>query len=398
MNILIVHEVNYLSKIIYEFQIVPEILSILGHDVTVVDYDDMWHDDPQTRGTTLRTHVYRNVHRAYPQASVTVRRPGMVRFPIISRISGALTATYDIRRVLKEARPDVVLLYGIPTIGAQTVLLARQARVPLVCRAIDVTHELVPNKALVPPTHMLAKYVFTHAGLNVALTPHLKTYIESYGVDDKRVRLLPSGVDTIMFCPGKRNDEMLGAWGIQPENRVILFMGTIYRFSGLDRVIRGFSKLIAKHPNTRLVIAGSGEDETRLKRMAADSGVASHIIFAGLLPYAVLPDLIRASDVCINPFELNGVTRKILPTKLFQYLACGKPVVATELPGTLPFLRGEEHGIVYAHLDDFIFQVSDLLSDPERMNRLALNGVAAVRMYDWRQIAETMVGWMKEVK
>src|SRR5262249_41169905 len=126
MRILTVHEVNYLSKIIYEFQIVPEILSMLGHEVTIVDYDDTWHHDPQKRGTNLRTRVYRNVHRAYSQASVTVRRPGMVRFPILSRISGALAATYDIRRVMKAARPDVVLLYGIPTIGVQTLLLARE--------------------------------------------------------------------------------------------------------------------------------------------------------------------------------------------------------------------------------------------------------------------------------
>src|SRR5262245_50709196 len=154
MRILVVHEVNYLSKIIYEFQILPEILSLLGHDVTVIDYDDTWRQDPQTHGTALQARTYHDVHRDYAKASITLQRSVMIRLPILSRISGALTDTQEIRRLLSEAdKPDVVLLYGIPTIGVQALLLAHRARVPVICRAIDVTHELVPNRMLVPATH-----------------------------------------------------------------------------------------------------------------------------------------------------------------------------------------------------------------------------------------------------
>src|SRR5262249_42871505 len=152
----------------------------------------------------------------------------------------------------------------------------------------------------------------------------------------------------------------------------------------------------AQCPNARLLIAGSGEDEARLRQLTTELGLSSQVIFTGLLPYDALPDLIRSSDVCINPFELNGVTQNILPTKLFQYLACSKPVVATQLPGTLPFLSGEEHGVVYVPLNDFVATLAQLLSNPERMKRLGENGVQAVQAYDWRQIAETIAGWIKE--
>jgi glycosyltransferase involved in cell wall biosynthesis len=176
-----------------------------------------------------------------------------------------------------------------------------------------------------------------------------------------------------------------------------LFMGTIYRFSGLDRVIREFPDLLAKHPNARLLIVGTGEDETRLKGLAVEHGVSPSVVFTGLQPYAALPDIIRASDICINPFELNGVTQNILPTKLFQYLACGRPVLATELPGTLPFLEGEQHGIVYADLDHFVSSLSQLMSDPAKMSRLGASAAAVVRIYGWTEIAKTMVAWMEEL-
>src|SRR5262249_9846459 len=102
---------------------------------------------------------------------------------------------------------------------------------------------------------------------------------------------------------------------------VILFMGTIYKFSGLDRIIGEFSKLLSRYPAAKLLVVGCGEGESTLKTLAVRAGVSSHVGFGGLQPYAALPDLIRSSDICINHFERNAVARDILPTKLFQYLA-----------------------------------------------------------------------------
>jgi len=82
MKILIVHEVSYLDKIVYEYQILPEMLSMLGHEMTVVDYDETWRSRlPASRRVDLRTKIHANTHRRYPAASVTVRRPGMIHLP-----------------------------------------------------------------------------------------------------------------------------------------------------------------------------------------------------------------------------------------------------------------------------------------------------------------------------
>jgi glycosyltransferase involved in cell wall biosynthesis len=269
--------------------------------------------------------------------------------------------------------------------------------VPVVFRAIDVTHELVPSALLVPVTRILEKFVFNAVDLNIALTPQLRSYILAYGVPEKRVRLLPSGVDAEMFCPGPRNNRLLAQWGVRPGDPVVLFMGTIYRFSGLDHVIEDYPRVLAQHPNAKLLIVGSGDDEPRLKAMTSAKGISDSVLFAGLQPYSLLPDVIRSSDVCINPFELNGITTNILPTKLFQYMSCHKPVLATSLPGTRTFLSGEEQGIVYAPLETFNHELSRLLSEPERRAALGNSGSCAAKAYDWRRIAMTMASWLEEV-
>jgi glycosyltransferase involved in cell wall biosynthesis len=387
MRILVVHEVNYLSKTIYEFQILPEILSLLGHSVTIVDYNDSWKHEKNGRGLLSPRQVYPTTHRAYDRAKISLYRPAMIRIPGVSRISGAVNSGLEIAKLLNHSRFDAVLLYGLPTVGIQTILSARIYGVPVVFRAIDVSHELVPP-ALSLPTRMIESIVFNHVDLNIALTPLIRDYIQAYGVPDDKVRLLPSGVDTELFSPEFKNDT---------HDPVVLFMGTIYRFSGLDRVVRDWKRLLAIHPGAKLLIVGSGEDQMRLERIAQETGVASQVIFAGMQPYSVLPEFIRSSDVCINPFELNGITEKILPTKLFQYLACGKPVVATKLPGTVPFLRGEEDGVIYTDPDEAVNALIKLLSEPARCLKLGENGVAAARKYDWREIAKQTLSWLDEL-
>jgi glycosyltransferase involved in cell wall biosynthesis len=381
--------VNYLEKIVYEFQILAETLSRLGHEVVVVDYDDTW-DQRGGPWLDLRTTVYEAVHRAYPDACVTVRRPGMIRVPILSRISAAVTTAIEVWKTLGSG-VDVVLLYGVPSVGWQTVVAARLAGVPVLFRSIDVLHRLVPYRVLVPVARLLERIVYRRADRIIAVTPRLREYVLSFGVETARVEVLPSGVDTALFSPGPRDDALMAEWGIRPADPVMLFMGTIYRFSGLDWVIAGLSALLRRHPGAKLFVAGIGVDEDRLKELAHKAGVAKSVVWAGMQPFGGLPALIRAATVCINPFELNAITRDILPTKLFQYLACGRPVVATELPGTLAFLRGEEHGIVYASLDRFVDRVAEVMENPAQRERLGAAGVAAARGYEWRRIAEKLV-------
>src|SRR5439155_10361372 len=140
-------------------------------------------------------------------------------------------------RFLRDNPVDAVLLYGLPTVGVQTLVAARNRGVPVIFRSIDVLHRLVPFRTLSAATRVLERYIYRNVDAIYTVTLHLKNHILSYSVPESRIRVLPSGVDTAMFSPGPRNDALLQRWNIGPRDPVILFMGTIYKFSGLDRVI-----------------------------------------------------------------------------------------------------------------------------------------------------------------
>ncbi len=400
MKIVVIHEVNYLTKVIYEYQIIPEILASLGHEVVVIDYDETWRDANGLTGPIwdLKTRVHKGVSRAYPEGQVTVRRPGMIRLPVLSRLTGAALNGAEVFRELRRSHVDAILLYGVPTVGVQTLLAAYFHGVPVIFRAIDISHELVARLPIVSRvTRFLEGVVYKRADGVIALTPRFKSYIQSYGVPESKVRVLPVGVDCRMFCDGSISRTGVHHWGITDDDFVALFMGTIYRFSGLDRVIQDLPQLIAAHPTTKLLIVGHGEDEPRLRELSHTMGVAHNVVFTGVQPYALLPEIIRAANVCINPFELNAITRDILPTKVFQYLATGRPVLATQLPGMLPFLAGEQHGVVYASPEDFIAQLGALEDDHDRCVSLGKAGAETMRSsYDWLRIAEKLLAYMAE--
>src|SRR5438445_441893 len=119
-----------LANVVDNF-VLREILSMLGHDVTVIDYDDSWKTAGNGDRSGLRTRIHVSVHRAYAGASVTVRRPGMIRLPVLSRVSAAITSGIETYRFLRSQSPDAILLYGLPTVGVQTYLAAQKFGVPV---------------------------------------------------------------------------------------------------------------------------------------------------------------------------------------------------------------------------------------------------------------------------
>ena len=79
MNILFIHEVDWLNKVVFDIHSLAESLSLLGHRVYAIDYENMWHRNGFFNLASLKTREFSGVSRAFPQASVTLRRPGLIK-------------------------------------------------------------------------------------------------------------------------------------------------------------------------------------------------------------------------------------------------------------------------------------------------------------------------------
>jgi glycosyltransferase involved in cell wall biosynthesis len=375
VNILFVHEIDWLRKVVFEIHTLSELLSLRGHSVYAIDYESMWERNTTFDFGTLKTKEVEGIARAYRDASVSLIRPGFVKIPGISRLSAACTHRRVIRRIIREKAIDVVILYSVPTNGLQTLSAARKYGVPVIFRSIDILHELVPFSLLAPVTRFVEKKVYTGADMVLTISPRLSGYVSDAGTPKERIRLLNLGVDTDMFRPAEDEPALRQQWGLG-DGPVIVFIGTLFEFSGLDNYIRQFPDILHKVPSARLLIVGDGPQRTYLEKIINELGLEKSIVITGFQPYEDMPRYINLAAVCINTFLMTDTTRDIFPTKIVQYLACGKPVLATPLPGIKASVEGEGQGIVYSELDDMGRETVSLLESEERRRK---TGQAALK-------------------
>jgi glycosyltransferase involved in cell wall biosynthesis len=178
-------------------------------------------------------------------------------------------------------------------------------------------------------------------------------------------------VDTDLFRPSTDTGGLRQKWGLGQKAPVIVFIGTLFNFSGLDALINQFPRLLKEIPEAKLLIVGDGPQRPRLEKIIAELGLSKQVIITGFQPYLSMPQYINLATVCINSFLVTDATRDIFPGKIVQYLACGKAVVATPLPGMVAVTPGEDQGVVYADsANDMVREIISLLKSPERRQKL----------------------------
>ncbi|MEK7353783.1 MAG: glycosyltransferase [Chloroflexota bacterium] len=196
MNVLFVHEVDWVKKPVYDLHFVAEGLSLRGHHVYAIDYEDSWKRSSFFDFGSLKTREFKGVSRAFPGASVDVRRPGFVKIPVLSRISAAITSYFEIKKTIRDKSIDAVVLFSVPTSGLQTISLARKFKIPVFFRSIEIYNRLVPYRVLRPITKLIEKRVYSSVDAVLPNTPQYQKYVISMGVTESIVRLLPFPMDT----------------------------------------------------------------------------------------------------------------------------------------------------------------------------------------------------------
>ena len=136
------------------------------------------------------------------------------------------------------------------------------------------------------------------------------------------------------------------------KDKVIVFIGTLFEFSGLDGFIREFPRVIEKVPEAKLLIVGDGPQRQKLEKIIAELGLKSRVTITGFQPYQTMPQYISLATLCINPFLNTKETRDIFPGKILQYIACGKVAVVTPLLGIKSLIPDESKGVFYADTAD----------------------------------------------
>ena len=398
MNILFIHEVDWLKKVVFDIHSLAEALSLSGHKVYAIDYEPEWLRKGLLDLGSLKQKEYKAVSRAFRGSSVSLIRPGFIKISGLSRISAGFTHYSAIQKTIREKDIDAIVLYSAATNGMQALHLAHKFNIPVVFRSIDILNQLVTYPMLRPPTRFLEKKVYSQADMILTLTPRLSTYVTDLGADEARVKLLPMPVDTNLFHPAIDTAEVRQKWVLGASDPIILFMGTLFEFSGLDVLIPKFPEILRQIPEAKLLIVGDGPQRPKLEGIISALNLHRQVIITGFEPYQTMPQYINMATICINTFLTTDATRDIFPGKLVQFLACGKATIATALPGTIAVIAGEEQGMVYAsNTDDMLKEIASLLKSSKRRQQLEKAGLNYVKqVHSYEKIAEQLEAHLEQ--
>ncbi|MBM2819530.1 MAG: hypothetical protein HW410_1212 [Nitrosarchaeum sp.] len=381
MNILIIHEVDWLKKVTYEIHHLSELFSLKGHNVYAIDI-------PDPGKLSLNKETKDNVdnyHRIYEKSSVKLLRTPIIPIKGLNRISAYFTSYRFIKKTLKEYHIDIVLLYSIVTNAKATIKACKEFNIPIIHRTFDVVHDLIDEKYLKNIVLKFEKSAYPEFDEVIVNTPFMKKWSED--MKSKHVIIIPQGVDPNIMKPLPKDLELQKNLQISNQDRVVMYLGSIHSISGLPVILNSIPKIIQKIPHFKLLVVGGGAHLENLKEISKKLKIQDKVVFTGYVPYLHISRYCSLAELCINPFEITDMTKKLSPVKIFDLLACSKPILATPLEGLLHDFPEESKILIYANLEQFESQIISLLNS-ESLENFGRKGRDYVEAnYTWENIA-----------
>jgi glycosyltransferase involved in cell wall biosynthesis len=255
---------------------------------------------------------------------------------IFSIIFNSITSFLTSVVLIGYLRPDVVII-SIP--DGQTAI-GSFAAAKIVCRRkviIDYRDEWEDfaivrsanpiNKKSFLLLKKLITYCYRKSDLVVTVTESLSRKLSERKIVN--LKLVPNGADTTIFFPKPRDQKIRSKLGCKESDFIILYSGHIGGYYRLDSVISALGK-VTPHLGIKLVMIGMGPDIDKVMALAKNLGLTESVLHIWPTNNKTeLSYIISASNLGIIPYDANPLWKDSLPSKVFEYLACGLPVVAT---------------------------------------------------------------------
>jgi glycosyltransferase involved in cell wall biosynthesis len=218
----------------------------------------------------------------------------------------------------------------------------------------------------------------------LATSESLKNAISEMGYPIEKIQVLEVGVEFARYDLNDSGDFLRDQYNLTKDDLVLLFMGWLYKFSGLKEVCIELSKLDNNH--IKLIIVGEGDAYQELKNIIVQYNLKDKVILAGQKPYNEMPQYLATADVCLLPAYNNETMRDIIPGKVYEYMAAGKPVISTELPGMINKF-GTDNGIVFVKTPEDTIEKAVELFETGQFKDLGSKARKYIETYSWDNIA-----------
>jgi len=212
------------------------------------------------------------------------------------------------------------------------------------------------------------------------------------GFPPERMYHMPVGADTERFQPDAGGRETLAELGLDPARLTILYIGQLEGAAHADLLVRAAPSVLERVPDAQFLIVGGGEQEEALRRQVDQSPAREAIHVTGYIASDRIPAIAAAADIGVAGFEDTEAARSKSPLKIAEYLASGKPIVASRVGETPWMLEGCGVTVDPGSAPALAEGIVSYARDPVRRRR---DGLAAreraLRYFTWERGVETLL-------
>lgn len=292
---------------------------------------------------------------------------------------------------LHAARPLDMIYERYSLWSAASVRAGARLGIPVV---VEVNAPLVEEQAtyrrlaLGETARALEAEVFANASALVVVSEGLRGYVVDRGARPERVQVLSNAVDLTRFNPAAAPAGL----DIDPSAFVIGFTGSLKRWHGIDVLFEAFRLVRARAPEAHLLIVGDGPKRGWAEGFAQGALMDGAVTMTGWVDHDALPGLIARMDVATAPYPPSE-NSYFSPLKLYEYLAVGRPVVASAIGQTADVIADGVNGLLTPPGDAAALAEAllALRADPARAARLGRAAAAEGARHSWTRNARAVI-------
>lgn len=244
-----------------------------------------------------------------------------------------------------------------------------------------------------PVVKIIEHYNLSVADLIVVVSEPLKENLIGKGYDEKKILVNPNGVDLETLTPFAHGSGLKEQLGFKDEEFVVGFIGTFGPWHGVIEMAESILYFFQNagrqaRDSTRFLFIGSGKLLPKVKKIISSSPFADRVIFTGRISQESSPSYLAACDLFLSPHIPNPDGTKFFgsPTKLFEYMAMQRPIIASELDQIGEILTHNENAILVSpgKVESLAEAIEFLFERPKLRKRLVQNAYhLAKNEYTW---------------
>lgn len=223
--------------------------------------------------------------------------------------------------------------------------------------------------------------------------------LDVWQVDPEKIVVMANGVDLHRFRPGYDPRPVRASLGVG-DAPLIGFVGGFRPWHGIERLVESLARVRRHVSEAKLLLIGDGRARPQIESKVAEMGLKQVVIITGLVPQASVPQMLAAVDVAVLPYPQLPDELWFSPLKLYEYMACGKAVVASRSGQIAEVIEEGENGLLVepGKVGELSRAIVRLLQNEEERSRLGKRAYEqAVKEHSWERYVERLEGVYRSV-